>query len=136
MNDLSFVMRVVDLLEDARLRVWLFGGWAEELRGLRAPCEHADVDLLYPGKDFARVDAFLAGRDAKRRGHTRSFELDGIPVRLMLVQRDEQGWYTDLPHARHRWPADVFATAGRLPVASVAALESYRHSRRVDVRAA
>ena len=25
MNDLGFVMRVVDLLEDARLRVWLFG---------------------------------------------------------------------------------------------------------------
>ena len=46
MNDLSFVMRVVDMLEDARLRVWLFGGWAEELRGLRAPCEHADVDFL------------------------------------------------------------------------------------------
>ena len=26
MNDLSVVMRVVDVLEDARLRVWLFGG--------------------------------------------------------------------------------------------------------------
>ena len=50
MNDLGFVMRVVDLLEDARLRVWLFGGWAEELRGLRAPCEHTDVAAtLFPG---------------------------------------------------------------------------------------
>ena len=31
MNDLSFVMHVVDLLEDGRLRVWLFSD------GLRRP---------------------------------------------------------------------------------------------------
>ena len=134
MNDLAFVMRVVDMLEDARLRVWLFGGWAEELRGLRAPCEHADVDLLYPGRDFGRVDRFIDGAD--ERPHKRSFQVEGVPVELLLVQRDEHGWFTDLPRGRHRWPADVFATAGRLPVASAAALEGYRHSRRVDTRAA
>src|SRR5207248_834952 len=66
MNDLSFVMHVVDLLEDARLRVWLFGGWAEELRGLRAPCEHVDVDFLYPGRDLARA----AGRAHARASRT------------------------------------------------------------------
>ena len=135
MNDLQFVMRVVDLLEDARLRVWLFGGWAEELRGLRAPCEHTDVDFLYPGRDFARVDRFL-GETADTRPHKRTFEVEGVPVDLLLVQKDEQGWYTQLPHGRHNWPPDVFATAGRLPVVSVTALESYRHSRRADSRAA
>jgi hypothetical protein len=134
-NDLQFVMRVVDLLEDARLRVWLFGGWAEELRGLRAPCEHTDVDFLYPGRDFARVDRFL-GETADTRPHKRTFEVEGVPVDLLLVQKDEQGWYTQLPHGRHNWPPDVFATAGRLPVVSVTALESYRHSRRADSRAA
>ena len=59
MTDVAVVLRVVDLLEAARLRVWLFGGWAEELRGLRAPCEHHDVDFLYPGRDLARVDRFI-----------------------------------------------------------------------------
>jgi len=136
MTDLSVVMRIVDQLENARLRVWLFGGWAEELRGLRAPCEHTDVDLLYPGRDFSRVDRFVGGGEVDLRPHKRSFELDGIAVELLLVQKDEQGWYTDLPRGRHRWPADVFATAGRLPVASVSALEGYRHSRRADERAA
>jgi hypothetical protein len=135
MNDLAFVMRVVDLLEDARLRVWLFGGWAEELRGLRAPCEHVDVDFLYPGRDFSRVDRFLGGTD-DTRPHKRTFEVDGVQVELLLVQKDEHGWFTELARGRHRWPADVFANAGRLPVASATALESYRHSRRADIRAA
>jgi hypothetical protein len=134
-NDLSFVMRVVDLLEDARLRVWLFGGWAEELRGLRAPCEHSDVDFLYPGRDFSRVDRFL-GETGDTRPHKRTFQVAGVQVELLLVQKDEHGWYTELPAGRHSWPADVFANAGRLPVVSVAALEGYRHSRRADIRAA
>jgi len=132
MTDLAVVLRIVDALEAARLRVWLFGGWAEELRGLRAPCEHVDVDLLYPARDFSRVDRFIGADEIDLRPHKRSFELDGVPVELLLVQRDETGWYTELKRGRHRWPDDVFATAGRLPVASVAALEGYRHSRRVD----
>jgi hypothetical protein len=132
MNDLGVVLRVVDTLEAARLRVWLFGGWAEELRGLRVPCEHVDVDLLYPGRDFDRVDRFIGDGVADERPHKRSLELDGVPVELLLVQKDEEGWYTDLPRRRHRWPPDVFANAGRLPVASATALESYRHSRRAE----
>jgi hypothetical protein len=62
--------------------------------------------------------------------------VERVPVELLLVQKDEGGWYTELPAGRHNWPADVFANAGRLPVASVTALESYRHSRRADIRAA
>jgi len=136
MTDLGVVLRVVDALEAARLRVWLFGGWAEELRGLRVPCEHEEVDLLYPGRDFARVDRFIGDGAVDARPHKRSFELDGVPVELLLVQKDEEGWYTELPRRRHRWPPDVFANAGRLPVASATALESYRHSRRADTQAA
>ena len=136
MTDIGVVLRVVDTLEAARLRVWLFGGWAEELRGLRVPCEHVGVDLLYPGRDFARVDKFIGDDVVDERSHKRSFELDGVPVELLLVQKDEQGWYTELPRRKHRWPPDVFATAGRLPVASAAALDGYRHSRRADSEAA
>jgi hypothetical protein len=136
MTDLGIVLRVVDTLEAARLRVWLFGGWAEELRGLRVPSEHQQIELLYPGRDFARVDRFIADDVADERTHKRSFELDSVPVELLLVQKDEEGWYTELPRRRHRWPPDVFANAGRLPVASATALESYRHSRRADSQAA
>ena len=109
--------------------------------GLRAPCEHVDVDFLYPGRDFSRVDALFdravfAEVAGKQRPYKRAFMLDGTLVELLLVQKDSNGWYSELPRGRHSWPADVFANAGRLPVASVAALESYRHSRRVDIRAA
>ena len=126
MSDLSTVLKIVDALEDARLRVWLFGGWAEELRGLRPPCEHSHVDFLYPGRDFARVDRFAAGDE---RPHKRTFELEGVSVELLLVQKDERGWYSQLPVGIHRWPADVFATAGKLPVASETALHAYRNAR-------
>ena len=129
MNDLAFVLRVVDLLESYRLRTWVAGGWGEELRGLTAPREHVDVDLLYPARDWSRVDRLdLAWIAAKRRDWKRAFVLDDVMVELLLVQRDEHGWHT----AAHRWPANVFASSGRLPVASAAALAGYRtaHARR------
>src|SRR5439155_14348903 len=76
-NDLPFVMRTADLLTEGGFRVWLFGGWAEELRGLTPPQPHRDVDLLYPGPDFRRLDEFLAGEvveewTGKRRPYRRA----------------------------------------------------------------
>jgi len=127
MTDLAAVLRVVDTLEAARLRVWLFGGWAEELRGLRSPCEHADVDLLYPARDWARVDALeLDWIEAKQFPWKRAFMHRDVMVELFLVERDERGWHTNLKRRRHDWPDNVFSTNGRLPVASTAALAGYR----------
>ena len=129
MNDLQFVMRAADLLAEGGFRVWLFGGWAEELRGLVAPCEHRDVDLLYPGPDFRRLDAFLSQLGlAAARGQrsVRTFVLDGIPVELLLVRRDAGGWFSDFPGGRHRWPSDVFGRSAWPPVASADALDGYR----------
>ncbi|HEY3184509.1 MAG TPA: hypothetical protein VGJ77_16835 [Gaiellaceae bacterium] len=126
MNDLAFVLRVVDLLASHGLRMWVFGGWGEELRGLRPPCGHADVDLLYPAPDFARLDTLdLDWIAAKRYPHKRAFVLDGVRVEVLLVARDEHGWHT----GAHRWPANVFASAGRLPVASMDALSAFRVAR-------
>jgi hypothetical protein len=131
MNDLRLVMRAADLLAEGGFRVWLFGGWAEELRGLTPRREHADVDLLHPAPDFRRLDAFLADAPveewaAKRKPFRRAFALDGISVELFLVERDACGWFTDFEAARHRWPADVFGRSAWPPVASAAALEGYR----------
>ena len=138
-HDLSFVLRVADLLEGARLRTWLFGGWAEELRGLRAPREHSDIDLLYPGRDFERVDRFIERAAAvgeavgKNRGRT------SVPSSSRECS-SSSCWCSATTTAgsptpaggRHRWPADVFLTAGRLPVASEAALTGYRVARASD----
>jgi aminoglycoside-2''-adenylyltransferase len=136
MNDLPFVERAQTLLRARGIETWVFGGWGEELRGLIRPREHADLDLLYPAKSWARVDAhrldWVAG---KRRPWKRAFVLEGMTVELFLVQRDEHGWYTALARRVHRWPDNVFASNGHLRVASTAALASFRHSYRIDTAA-
>ena len=133
-NDQTFVMKVTGLLRDARVNVWLFGGWAEELQGLVPARAHRDVDLLHPAGDFDRVDALLRTEPAlteiiaKRFAHKRAFVLDGVMVELVLVRSDANGYYTDLPEGvKHRWPADVFDERQLgLRVASINALVGYR----------
>jgi hypothetical protein len=132
-NDLAFVQRAVALLRAKGVNTWVFGGWGEELRGLITPRAHVDLDLLFPAPDWRDVDGLdLEWVPAKRFGWKRAFALDGVLVELFLVERDEAGWYTRLKRRRHDWPSDVFADRGRLPVASPAALASYRHSYRVE----
>jgi hypothetical protein len=130
-NDLEYVLDVVDLLWENGVRGWIFGGWGEELRGLCPPREHVDVDVLYPARDWSRVDALsLDWIEGKRFPWKRAFRHDGTTVELFLVERDERGWFTQLKLRRHDWPDNVFSTNGRLPVASTAALASYRAASR------
>ena len=58
-NNLKFLTATVRELAAAQVQTWLFGGWAEELSGLRSPSLHQDIDLLYPGVDFSALDAVL-----------------------------------------------------------------------------
>jgi hypothetical protein len=128
-NDLAFVERVQAELRAHDVATWIFGGWGEELRALSPPRAHGDVDLLYPGESWAAVDAlayWFIG--AKRFPWKRAFMLDDVMVELFLVQRDAGGWFTRLAHRRHDWPCDVFAEGGVRPVASTAALRSYREA--------
>jgi len=127
MTDLALVLAAVDLLESYGARTWVFGGWAEELRGLSPPRAHRDVDLLYPAPRFDRLDALdLQWIEGKRLPHRRAFAVDGALVELFLVQRDPDGWFTEICEVRHSWPPNVFAATGRLPVASAAALTGFR----------
>ena len=133
MNDLAFVERAVSLLASKGIDTWVFGGWGEELRGLILPREHVDLDVLYAAENWDEVDAlYLDWIDAKAHPWKRAFVLEEIMVELFLVQRDEQGWYTQLARRTHRWPDNLLASNGHLRVASTAALASFRHSYRVD----
>ena len=135
MNDLAFVERAVSLLASKGVDSWVFGGWAEELRGLIKPREHVDLDLLYPAEDWSIVDnLYLDWIEGKRFDWKRAFKLEEITVELFLVQYDARGWYTELERRRHNWPANLFAGTGRTPVVSTAALAGYRHSYRVDAQ--
>ena len=131
MNDLTFVLRAVDLLSARGIRVWVFGGWGEELRGLCPPRDHAELSLLYPARDWSRIDALQLDWVAhRRRSWCRAFVLEGTPVELLLVERDEHGWHSQLEAGRHDWPDNVFSTNGRVAVASTAALAGFRSTQR------
>ena len=133
MNDLAFVERAVRFLESQAIDTWIFGGWGEELRGLIHPREHVDLDLLYPGESWEWVDELELEWDASKRfPWKRAFFFEATRVELFLVQRDAEGWYTQLKERRHKWPDNLLSTNGRLPVASTVALAGYRHSYRVD----
>jgi hypothetical protein len=135
-NDLAFVQRAVGLLDAHEIETWVFGGWGEELRGLIKPREHVDLDLLYPAESWNAVDALpFDWIEGKRFEWKRAFVLEGTMVELFLVERDGDGWYTQLKRRRHNWPENLLATNGELRIASTAALASFRHSYRVDAAA-
>jgi hypothetical protein len=130
-TDVTFVLRAVDLLAAHGVRTWVCGGWGEELRGLEPPREHTSLELLYPGPGWARVDELeLEWIEQRNLPWRRAFTLDGTTVELLLVEREAGGWFTRVAGLRHDWPPDVFATSGRIAVASAAALVGYRDSYR------
>ena len=127
------MLRAVDLLWSHKVRTWIFGGWGEELRGLTPQREHVDLDLLYPARDWSRVDVLDlewigASIAASALPGSAPSGSTAVMVELFRADRDELGWFTQLQRRRHDWPADVFAANGRLPVASRDALAGYRYA--------
>jgi len=126
-NDLDYVVGVVEMLAERGVKVWVFGGWAEQLLGIDVPRRHVDLDLLYPAESFAAVDALdLPWIDARRFPHKRAFAHEGVPVELFLVRRDERGYFTDMPRGRHRWPDDVLFGVHGLRVAGPQSVSGFR----------
>jgi hypothetical protein len=70
----------------------LFGGWAEEVLGLREPSPHTDIDLLYRGGNFRELDIKLHDISEfeevplKRFRHKRAFHFLGTLCEITLVQ--------------------------------------------------
>jgi hypothetical protein len=135
MNTRTHVLTVVSTLQKRDLSVWLFGGWAEELREMREPGPHSDIDLLLRAEDFDQLDSILAELPGvveipqKHFSHKRAVEWSGVRVEIFLVQPRA----TDVTvffdgGVVFDWPADAFtdSSIGNLPVASLTALNKYR----------
>jgi predicted nucleotidyltransferase len=145
-NNLQLVREVVDTLRRRGLDIWLFGGWAEELRGLRPPTPHGDIDLLLRSESFAQLEAFLSAQPtlteiaAKRFSHKRAFVWLGIPVEILLVQSDSLQTLAFDGRATIDWPTNTFTepSPSGLPIASTEALALYRrrHGEVVEAYAA
>jgi hypothetical protein len=131
-HDVGLVQRVLSLLCDADLSCWVFGGWAEQLRGLRAARPHNDIDLLCVADDRTALDLLVRERglteiNGKRLHHKRAFLFEGVMVEIFLVQTDERGFFTSFwGTERYDWPADVFSHPIEPPTASTLALIGYR----------
>ena len=57
-NNFELISTIVNCLRAGGMDIWVFGGWAEELQGMRPPGLHTDVDLLLRAPDFGLLDAF------------------------------------------------------------------------------
>jgi hypothetical protein len=138
---------VVQALAEAQINTWLFGGWAEELLGLRPPGLHRDIDLLYPAQNFETLDEFLRAHggveEVRPKGftHKRAFLWQSVLVEVFLVRSGVEGYVTDF-FGTHQfpWPQDtlshmVILPCGGYPSASPAALRLYR-ARHDDVEQA
>ena len=133
-NDRGSLRAILAGLRSIGADVVVFGGWAEELRGLRRTGPHSDVDLLHFAEDFGGIDRLLDGASdlieirEKRFPHKRAFTYRGIRVELFLVSKDDQGFFTPFWGTKHyRWPPDIHGSViDGLPVAASAGLTTYR----------
>lgn len=95
-NTLETLRTVLKMLSVSGVQCDVFGGWAEEILGLREPWQHSDIDLVYRGSDFSQVDAAIKHRnreffevEAKRFRHKRAFMFRETLCEIVLVQDSE-----------------------------------------------
>jgi lincosamide nucleotidyltransferase A/C/D/E len=75
---------VLDLLDRARLAVWLDGGWGVDALLGRWSRPHRDLDLVVARGDCAAAQAALAGLGFRHDAAA----VPGLPARLFLVHAD------------------------------------------------
>jgi Aminoglycoside-2''-adenylyltransferase len=134
LNTKDLLRKVVRELHRAGIEVLVGGGWAEELLGITAKRSHKDIDLYCCGDNFQKVDAYLRANrleelPAKHLPHKRAFLQDGVMVEVVLIQKDEAGFFSDFWHEKIiRWPAPLVNAEkiGGVPCLSPEALAFYR----------
>ncbi|MCQ1853215.1 hypothetical protein [Neorhizobium galegae] len=101
-NTLATVAEVLSILEKHGAPCHVFGGWAEEILGLRAPWHHADIDLVYLAESFLLLDAAIAGLQdlalavpEKRFNHKRAFIFRETLCEIILVKDGKAGPVTN-----------------------------------------
>ena len=140
-NTLPFVLATLKNFHIARLPIWLFGGWAEEVWRMFAPRTHHDIDLLYVAPGFDTLDQYIDHTSsvteirAKRFSHKRAVVHQGTMIEFILVEPQSEGYRTRFFADLYEliWPRDLLDF--QLPIqgqvvsiASKAALEIYRHN--------
>ncbi|ARO32676.1 hypothetical protein NXC14_PA00411 (plasmid) [Rhizobium sp. NXC14] len=137
-NTREKVAAVIAKLRSSGMTCDLFGGWAEEVLGLREPFAHSDIDMLYRSETFEELDTKLREIPEfeevplKRFRHKRAFRFYGTLCEITLVQ-EREGPFTlfwgDVPF---QWDNPllhgVLVVVGMEPISVVSAnnLKRYR----------
>lgn len=136
-NEFTFLSAIIEKLLSYGLDVCIFGGWAEELRGIRKPSSHSDIDILIRANNFCKLENVLKKYrkiteiSKKRFSHKRAYSWNGMRVEFFLVKPSAK-LLTSVFDGRLiiTWPTDTFADSPifGLPVASEASLKMYRQA--------
>jgi hypothetical protein len=114
-QQLSALARVSDLLEEAGIAYWLFGGWAVDFYAGSVTRPHDDLDMAVWLVDIPRI-AELLEHDGWRHaplddvdGGT-GFERGAVRLELTYLVRDGDGpIFTPLRQGRAQWPEEELA---------------------------
>lgn len=135
---IRLLRKAVSLVSGAGLEPVVFGGWAEELHGLRAPEPHHDIDLLVVDPDRELLDGLLRRTGEireKRFSHKRAFLLEGVLVELLLAEESDGAHVSCFWDAlRWEWPPLESVEIRGFPVAPREAVTAYR-SRYAEIQA-
>lgn len=144
-NTLDTLADVLATLAARNVTCDIFGGWAEEILGLRPPWQHRDIDLVYRAEDFLQLDlaiADLAGVfhivAAKHFHHKRAFIFRDTLCEIVLVDSDENGpvtyFWGDVAYCWEQPLLDAetaFVGDGQFRVVSRQNLIKYRRDKRL-----
>lgn len=142
-RQLQALARVDELLGEAGIDYWVFGGWAVDLHAGSLTRAHDDVDIAVWSDDVETIEGLLEV-DGWRHAPSHDedggtgYERDGVRLELTYLCRDEDGVFTPLRHGRAQWPTGIFGddvrelNGMRARVAGLAGLTSMKSFRRDD----
>ncbi len=142
---LTLIHEMTNLLQQAGIAHWLFGGWAADFHLGRMTRPHEDIDLIIWRNNAPAVRVLLAAHayaelppDAQEQDLHTHFAKQGQNIDVMFIYRKDADDADGVYWADWRWPDGSFAPTYRTldgiacPVASVRSLvetkESYLRS--------
>jgi Aminoglycoside-2''-adenylyltransferase len=115
LQQLSALAQVSDLLEEAGLAYWLFGGWAVDFYAGSVTRAHDDLDLAVWQVDVPRIAELLEDDGWRHAPHDdedggTGYERGAVRLELTyLVRDDDGGIFTPLRNGRAPWPEEALA---------------------------
>jgi Aminoglycoside-2''-adenylyltransferase len=119
-EQLSALARVSQLLADARIDYWLFGGWGRDFYAGEISRAHGDVDLAVWLEDRMRIEELLYAEGWKHAPESdedggTGYELGAVRLELTFLVRDDEGRpCISFKAGPARWPDELGDEAGEL----------------------